>query len=344
LYERLAQEARDLKDVEQARDLKDGGQAARDLKAAGQAEMSTRYYRAAGILMDGTVLPAADDLDKANNDELEREYEHKGRDSAAARFFIALVGLAALALLVWSQIFLSRRMRRTLNPALLVATLLTLGWTVYAFASMAREAHDLKVAKQDAFTSIHALWRARATAYAAHGSESRYLLDPLHAGEYEAQFSARTTALAVLPPSVPVEQVLATARRGGTVPGFTGYLADELNNITFDKEREAAVRTLEAFESYMAVDAEVRALEKAGEHPAAIEKCVGTSRDQSAGAFEQFDQALGTTLEINQQAFDQAVREGFYALRATELKAAVVAVMIAILIFLGLAPRIREYE
>ena len=40
-----------------------------------------------------------------------------------------------------------------------------------------------------------------------------------------------------------VDQVVAAARRGAATPGFTVHLADELNNITFPGEREAALQS-----------------------------------------------------------------------------------------------------
>jgi hypothetical protein len=324
-YERLAQQARDFEDD-------------------GQRPMSVRSYRAAGIVMDGTVLPAADDLDKANNDVLEQTYKDEALHSFGARAFLALSGLLMLLALIATQLYLSQRTRRTLNPLLLLASLLTLWLTVYAFASMGREEHDLKVANEDAFTSVHALWRARATAFSANGNESRYLLDPTDAGEYQNDFVAEANALAHIPQGTPPGQVEDAAARGALTPGFTGYLADELNNITFPGEREAAVKTLVAFERYLAIDAQIRQLERSGQHQRAIELCVGTSEGQSDWAFEQFDNALVATLEINQRAFDSAVNEGLAAVSNLEIKAVITAVLIAGLAFLGLAPRIREYQ
>ena len=222
-YERLAQEARDFEDAaRKTGDYKDAGNS--DTTATYYTDMSNRYYRAAGIIMDGTILPAADDLDKANNDVLEREYEHQSSLSLVARVFVALLGLVALAALCMAQLFLSRRTRRTINPALLAATVLTLGLEIYSFHGMTSEAHDLHVAREDAFTSVHALWQARALAFSANGSESRYLLDPQHAGEYEAEFRTRKNAV-------------------------SGLLADELRNITFPGEREAADRTVPSLQS-----------------------------------------------------------------------------------------------
>ena len=325
-YERLIQQALDLAD-------------------SGQPEFAVRYYRHAGLMLDDALLPAADDLDRANDVVLERMYKSESRRSFSSLAVVVLLGLLLLAALVCLQIFLSQRMHRTLNPLLLLATAIALWLTLLASASLGREEHHLKVAKEDAFTSIRALWRARAAAYSANGDESRYLLDPLHAADYDESFFAKTRSLVSLPPSVPASYVIAAAERGSATPGFTGYLADELNNITFAGERVAAVQMLEDFERYMAIDAEIRRLERSGQHQAAINLCVGSSEGQSDWAFAQFDQALLRTLQINQTAFDQAMKQGLDEVgEGLEIKAAVAVVLIAILVALGLAGRMREYE
>jgi hypothetical protein len=202
----------------------------------------------------------------------------------------------------------------------------------------------LKVAREDAFTSIHALWRARAVAYAANGDESRYLLDPAHAAESDRAFAAKADALAKLPAGSKWGDVASAERSGTHIQGFSGYLADELNNITFAGEREAAVQSVERFAEYVAVDKEIRRLEVAGKHREAIELCVGDKPGESDWAFERFDKAVEATLAINQQAFDAAVSSSFAALDGFEIKASALAAAIAALAFLGLAPRIKEYE
>jgi hypothetical protein len=324
-YERLVQQARDLQDE-------------------GQPDAAVRFYRASAILMDGTLLPAADDLDRANNKVLESTYKSEEGHSLAWRLLALACGLLALGALVWAQMFLSRRMKRTLNPLLAVATLATLWLVMHAFAAMGTEEQQLKVADQDAFASVHALWRARAEGYSANAEGSRSLLDPLHAGEYQAAYLAKADELARIPQSTPVAEVLAAAQRGAPTPGFTGYLADELNNITFSGERDAAARTLAAWESYTSIDADIRRLETSGQHQKAVELCIGDSPGQSDWAFNQFDQALLATLDINQRAFDAAVDQGFSALKSLEIEAVVIAAVVAVLIFLGFKGRIREYE
>jgi hypothetical protein len=293
--------------------------------------------------MDRTLLPAADALDQANNRVLERTYASQSARSFAARAFVLLAGFGAILLLIAMQFFLSRRMRRLMNPLLLLATLLTFLLTLYAWHAMESERAQLKVAKEDAFTSIHALWQARALAYQAHGEESRYLLDPAHANEYEDAFSALSASLATLPTDRGRDQVLADLRRGTHVNNFTGFLADELNNITFPGEQAAAVASLATWEAYLDVDAKIGQFARAGQSRQAVELCLGDSAGQSNWAFDRFDQALLATLVINQKMFDASVEKGLSPLRGLEIATSIAAALIAICVWLGLAPRLREY-
>jgi hypothetical protein len=323
-YERLIQEAEDLND-------------------AGQHEAAVRYFWGAGFILDGTLLPAADLLDTANNSILERTYRNVAFSALAWRTCILLLGLLATALAAAAQFFLFRRMHRLLNPLLLIATVLTLGLTLYTFTTLGREEHDLKVAKEDAFTSVRALSRARASAFSAYSKETRSVLDRLHAADYERDFAANANALACLPPVMPVSRVLRDAKSGSVTPGFTGYLADELNNITFPGERDAAVETLATFEDYLSTDARMRDLVRKGKTNDAIDVAIGTAEGQSARDYNQFDRALVRTLDINRQAFTVSVDNGLSVLRGLEWKASVTGGCMAILTLLGFAPRIREY-
>ena len=336
-YNRLAQQTEDLHDAGDPRDVD--------------------YYRALASLMDNSLLPATDALDQANNDQLQRTYRHQVTTSGLTTALVAIAGLLTLAALLWIQFFLSRQTRRTFNPALLLATVATLLLLAYSVSALLTEQHQLKVAKEDSFESIHALWQARAIAYQANAEESRYLLDTRDKDDHGRTFLHEAGEIAKLPPGTSLQDLLAKEAQGQKVEGFTGYLADELNNITFPGEREAAVRTLAAFEEYIKVDANLRHLEETGQHQAAIDLCVGSAAGQSDWAFAQFDEALGETLRINQEQFDKAVEAGLASVGALggrlsvseigstlEFKALILTTLAAIFVMLGFAPRIKEYE
>jgi hypothetical protein len=318
-------------------------QRSRDLHERGDAQTVTAY-RDSAKLMDQTLLPAADALDQANKNVLERTYKEQSGKSSSATALEVMAGLVLIGTLVGVQFFLARKTRRTLNPFLLAGTLVALGFLQYSMHATSEERQQLKIAKADAFDSIHALWRARAVSYWANSDESRYLLDQEHADEHERDFIRKAELLADSPADPVLIHVAEAARSGIHMSSFSGYLADELNNITFAGEREIAVLTLSRFAEYLAVDKQIRQLERTGQHKEAITLCLGHQQGQSNWAFDRFDKALGGTLEINQKAFEEAVGNGLTALEGLEIKLAVAAAVIAVLVFLGLASRIREYE
>src|SRR5262249_25881790 len=122
-----------------------------------------------------------------------------------------------------------------------------------------------------------------------------------------------------------------------------GYLADELKNITFPGERQAAEDAVGKFDRYLAVDTQIRKWEKEGRHEEAIRLCIGYKPGESNWAFDQFDKALDQTIGINQHAFEAAIDSGRAALGGFEVAAAVVTLAVAGLALAGLWPRLREY-
>ena len=201
---------------------------------------------------------------------------------------------------------------------------------------------DLKTAKQDAFTSIRALWKARAAAYSAAGDESRFLLHSSKLPGAGDDFQRNVNSLVLLPSNVTVYDVARDGLNENT--GATGYLADEIHNITFPREREPAVEMTAKFAEYLSADRQIRFLETSGKHADAIAFRLGTQPGQTRDVFAQFDDALGRTLAVNQRAFDEAVDTGLSALSHFEAKAAAAAVLIVLLLLAGLAPRIAEYR
>ena len=286
-YAELAQRARDMHDV--------------------------AAYREAADLADSKLYPAADALDKANRDALDRIYENQLSYSLATRTSVVITGLLLLFTLLSVQSFLTRRMRRIFNPPLVLASIIAFAMLAYSVERFQLEMSQLKVAKQDAFESIDALWRARAVAYEASADQIRYLLDDAGAKQYDDEFQAKA----------------GETRK---------YLDAELKNITFEGEREAANDTDRFFKEFLGADQEIRRTKTVGKKDAAIALCL------DGAPFQAFDEALGRTLDINQKAFHAAVLEGEHILEYFQTKAVLACLAIALLSLVGLLGRIQEYR
>jgi hypothetical protein len=231
-------------------------------------------------------------------------------------------------------------MHRRFSPALVLAALLSLSWTCWLVTAIRGETQDLKIVKEDAFDSIGVMWRARADSFSAQAHSSLSLLDPAMAQNSQQAFEQETSRLATLSDGVTFDQVQSTVNAGGTVPpGFQGYIAAELRNITFDGEQDAANQMLAQYARYIAVTAQVREAQLSGDRSRAIQLCLN---DQTR-ALKDFDDALNRVLQINQQAFDQAVERGFQDVGGFGVLNILMALSIAIIVHVGLSQRLREY-
>jgi hypothetical protein len=321
-------------------------------KRGGDPEVLPSYHQAT-LEMHTVLLPAADALDKANHDMMTLVYaQHKDADGRALGL-VWLTGLLLLAALFAVQIFLVKRMRRLINPLLAIATLLALGFLIFTTASLHEESIHLKVAKEDSFDSVYALWHARAIAYDANAAESRWLLDRGYGVASAGEFFSGIGQLAAFGPGESYESLADHAQQvhvgagdwpNQVPPDFHGYLADEMRNITFDGEQEGVVATMRALGTYVAIDGQIRQDQNAGRHADAIALCVGDNPGQSDWAFEQFDSALGSIIDLNQKQFDLAVSRGDEELAPFDWLTPTVCIAIAALALLGVLPRIREYH
>lgn len=303
------------------------------------------YLTATG-LMHGELFKQADALDAVNKKHLDAAYDEQAQSNEGMEALAAVVGIALGAALLWTQVYLFRKMRRIFNLPLLAATVLTIVFTGYLIERFNDAREDLRSATKDAFDSIYALSHARAVAYDANGDESRFLLDPSPGRGFESDFLKNIALLTSKPQlaSGPLgAEALRLINHGRRNPDFKGYFWDELANVTFDGEGDAATGMVKAFSLYYAIDDRMRALERAGKHDDAVELCIGSRPDESNAAFDRFDQGLLATLAINRQAFDATVEKGDLGLKKASWMDPGFAVVIAVLGWLGLRSRRREY-
>ncbi|WP_068816493.1 hypothetical protein [Phormidesmis priestleyi] len=319
-------------------------QQARDAHARRDQAGTLAAYLSAVEILDKTLLPAADRLDQANLKVLDRTYGEQRFASARSLFLIAIVTLGLAGILVMLQLFLSQRTRRTFNPFLLSATAIALLFLVHTIGSLLSASNHLKVAKEDAFDSMHVLRQARALAYGANADESRYLLDVRNAATHEQAFFNKLNQIAAPPSGQTLEQIILLAQQDTKLTGLTGFLGEELSNITFPGERQAVIDNLSTLSQYLQIDKQIRQLQQSGKYREAIALCVGNNPGESNWAFEQFKKANQKTYDVNDKAFKDAITQGDQDLEGFEVKSTIVTITIALLVLLGVMPRLKEYS
>jgi hypothetical protein len=325
-----------------------GGSAASSVGRAPAAALA--YYQQATDLMQTGILPTVQSLTTVSSGELTSSYQAGKDEAVGGTVAVAVAGALVAAALVALQVFLARRYRRVVNPALAAATLLAVVFTAVAATRLSGASDDLTVAKQDAFDSIVALTQARAVSYDANADESRYLVDPARAGQYQQAFLSKSQQLADVGPVAISGYDAALAadvkayQQDNSDIRFGGYLGAEFRNITFYGERQAAVATLLAYQRYEKDDRTLRAMAKEN-LAAAVAYDTGTAPGQSDWAFNAYDAALSSVIAINQRAFTSALAAGQGAVAGWDLGfPAAGAVLVAALTLAGVRPRLAEYR
>jgi hypothetical protein len=311
---------------------------------------SLAYYQQATDLMRTSILPSVSSLTNVSAAKLDASYSDGTSTAWTTVGLVIAAGVALIAILVGLQLYLSARYRRLVNPALVAATLVGVALVITATTRLSAEAGHLKVAKQDAFDSILALTQARAVSYNGNADESRYLVDPARAAQYQQSFLAKSQQLADVG-NVGIfsyDAALATDIRAydgdNSDVRFGGYLGTEFRNITFPGERAAAVRTLLAYQVYERDDRKLRALAKTN-LPAAVAFDIGTAPGQSDGAFNTYGADLSSVIAINSAAFADAIQAGQGDTATWNVVfPAVGAVLLAGLVLAGVRPRLAEYH
>ena len=311
---------------------------------------SLAYYQQATDLMRTTILPSVSSLTSVSASKLDASYSDGTSTARTTAVVVIAVGVLLVAILVALQLYLSARFRRLVSPALAAATLVAVALVITAATRLSAEAGHLKVAKQDAFDSILALTQARAVSYDANADESRYLVDPARAAQYQQSFLTQSQQLAgvgnvgIFSYDAALASDIRAYDGNNTDVRFGGYLGAEFRNITFPGERAAAVRTLLAYQVYERDDRKLRALSKTN-LPAAVAFDIGTAPGQSDAAFNTYDADLSKVISINSAAFADAIQAGQGDTATWNFAIpAVGAVLLAALVLAGVRRRLAEYR
>jgi Four helix bundle sensory module for signal transduction len=318
-------------------------QSAREAHKRGDAVGALNVYRGAADIIDREIIPQAEKLSNVNFGELETTYARQKFANGGLSFLIAVIGLVQIAILVIIQLFLYQRMRRILNLPLLGATAIAIIFLGHTISSFMGATNNLKIAKEDAFNSLHSLRQMRSLSYKANGDESRYLLDRQNATSHEQSFKAKINKIQTIPPNLTNENIIGDVRQNKSVVGLSGLMADELNNITFTGEKELAIETFRSFNDYLKVDTQIRQLANSGKLAEAIALCIGVKQGESNWAFDRYKNIHTQLMDLNKKEFDQNIEQGNDRLANFEIIASVALGSVALLTLFGLRPRLAEY-
>ncbi|MFI7131952.1 hypothetical protein ACIBQ1_40185 [Nonomuraea sp. NPDC050153] len=308
-YERLATQAR-LLDVQAGH-------------TAGQPpDHVVEAYQRATDLMHRELLPQAYNLTLETGTIVRRAHAAERSTTSLARAAVVVAGLLALICLLILQAYLTRRFRRVFAPALMVATVLTAAGLVTGTALLNQQGEALEQAKRHGFDSVLTLTRARAISKTMHGDQSRFLLDRFRKDTYEHTFLDKSrTIVAVESTSLPDYQGKLNANFQGLLGGLTGE----------DRDRVFA-----AYQRFQQADARMRAM------PA--EAAIKFWDGELTQAYERYDKVLEELIRRYESDFERAIDNGDGALETLWRWVPAGLTAGALLILVGIWPRLREYR
>ena len=285
-------------------------QEAKILHGQGKNEAALQAYREAQKIVDGVLMIKADELDQVNFKALQESYDSDNLIMVINKLIVFLLGAVVVGSLVGLQILLTKWTNRRLNIGLLIATIISLAFILDTLSRLQSSSNLLKVAKVDAFDSLHALRKARSTAYSLNADESRYLLDSQFSTLHQENFFSKVAELAFIPngplPKTQPDRYSSELRRIANMPDapsqsvMNGAFATQLQNITFDDERKASQMMINDFLNYFDIDQKIRTTSKRAE---AIALCIGKSNQ----AFDVFLESHQKVMDININAFDTSI-------------------------------------
>jgi hypothetical protein len=320
--------------------------------AKGDQAMAIAQYRLATTILDKNLIPKAYELRDINSKELEQQYQDSQWKSAASIFTVTTLGLMTIGVLVALQLFLTHRTRRTINPLLFAATMVALLFLLNSALSLLGSTSKLQVLKEDSYNSLYALRSGRALLYGANSDESRYLLDTNGRQQHNQAFFDKIEKVfqkSSAPGSLNnvilklsklyIEPALSPSQET-FVTNNNGYFATAVNNITSDQERTSVAKMMQSYQDYLTIDQKIRNLVASNKIPEALALCLGPSND----AFDKMRDNMNDAVKVNQDAFDRANLKVEEQLSNFEAKAAIALILISVLVFFGLRPRLREYS
>ncbi len=313
-------------------------QKAQDYQAVSKDAESLSAYRSAVDILENSLIPAADELDKAALAKLNSAYIQQKANVTNTAIWLAMAGFAVIAQLIALQFFISLRTRRTLNISLLLATILIGAFIIWAIVLIQTSGENLRIARENVFSSLHSLRQARSLAYTANANESRALLLKSEAVRFEQAFNANVQKIIAVPTGSLRNLAVMTAQ-GNTSANIEGFLGETLRQPFMDGEAAALADNLTMLDRYLQTSSKVRNLSSSN-----LSGAVVLASGQAGDDFNNFLKANQKVIDLNKKAFDNSINSSAAPLEDFEPKSWTVLILIVFLVFLGLRPRIKEYN
>jgi hypothetical protein len=277
--------------------------------------LAAAYFAEANNLMRTSMLPAAAQLYGTEANRLTSE-----QDSAVSPWLAALAILALIALvvsLVLAQRWLRHQFHRTWNVALAAATVAVVVLGVWATVAFITQNSDVNGARANGSKPVSAFTDARILALRARADDELTLLtrdvDPSYQRDYTRTYAA--------------------------LHGLLARSASSSDNGSFAHGQ--AVHAQSALAAYELVHHQIRVDDAAlGNVPSAV----GLATQQLPAASSRLDGVLSDGIGNSQATFVNSTSGAASDLDGLVWALAIGAILVAVLVLVGIQPRIEEYR
>jgi hypothetical protein len=293
--------------------------------------VGSAYLRRASTTMRDAMLPAASDLYEIQARKLTTSY--RAGVSTSTVLGVMLAGLALLALLVATQVYVARATRRIVNPRLALATAVLSGlmlWIVMAFATQRNRLVEAQRAGSD---PVELLTVTRILSSRAQADES-IALSARGGGGGEPQLANVDRGFRA------VVRPIGLDRPGGA--RGSGGLLHEATVVT-DHSTAALDAIYGAYRRYLEAHRRVVVQERRGAFTKAIKLAVGPGAGGSAAAKDALNGALEQEIAVAQGHFERAASHARSALGGLAGAIPLLTMLCATLALLGMRQRLVEY-
>jgi hypothetical protein len=278
------------------------------------------YLREASGLMRSTLLPAAEQLYKAENARLTAEQD------TATTFPIGEVVLLLITfgLLFGVQWHLLRTTNRLINTGLLVASVAAAVALLWTSAAMTAVTLHLDSAERDGSDQVAVLVQARFAAVQARADETLTLVVRGNGQSYQTDY-------------------LTAVNRLGGRDGTEGLLGQARAMTKDPAVRSMLDNAIQAQQAWLTVHRRIRDADNAGQYGQAVQDSIGTSASSSGTLFADLDRNLVSALDSARTAFHQEASAADASMTLLRPGLIVLAVVIGVASGFGIWERLREY-
>jgi hypothetical protein len=276
--------------------------------------VGSSYLSEASALMQTQILPDAQRLYEETSRRVDVETTASTRIPAP----VILVVLATLLFGAFANRWLARRTRRRVNMGFVAGAVAVLIMVVWVGTAIIISTADSRSAKSTAAQSLKTVTSMAITAQQARADETLSLIRRGDEGVRKQSYYQRIDMM---------EQELSD------------YLGRE---DAIDKTDLADAEQL--LQRWRAADDRINAYVAVGNYQAATQVALGTGEDDSTPAFDKLDAALTKGIEESRQQLRGDITNARRVLSGATVGAAVLSLVAAIAVALGLWPRMSEYR